>query len=33
MRDHLACIHGIIVREKTKKKRKDGNDDEDDEVE
>jgi hypothetical protein len=32
MRDHLACVHGIIVKEKTKRKRK-NEDDEEDEVE
>jgi len=30
MRDHLACVHGIIVKEKTKKKRKDDDDEEED---
>jgi hypothetical protein len=30
MRDHLACVHGIIAKEKMKRKRKDDDDDEDD---
>jgi hypothetical protein len=29
MRDHLARVHGIIVQEKTKRKRKDEDGDED----